>query len=65
MAHATNDINAVRMFLGPAVMYSTDTTVRLTMVIVLMLSLNVSLTFYALLPLPLLSLLVYTNFFLS
>jgi ATP-binding cassette subfamily B protein len=59
MAHATNDINAVRMFLGPAVMYSTDTTIRLAMVLVLMLSLNVSLTIYALLPLPLLSLLVY------
>ncbi len=26
MAHATNDINAVRMFIGPAVMYSIDTT---------------------------------------
>jgi len=59
MAHATNDINSVRMFLGPAVMYSTDTTIRLSFVLALMLSLNVSLTIYALLPLPLLSILVY------
>ncbi len=59
MAHATNDINAVRMFLGPAVMYSMDTTIRLTLVIALMLSLNFSLTIYTLLPLPLLSYLVY------
>jgi ATP-binding cassette, subfamily B, multidrug efflux pump len=59
MAHATNDINAVRMFIGPAVMYSIDTSVRLIMVLILMLSLNTSLTFYALLPLPLLSILVY------
>ena len=59
MAHATNDINAVRMFLGPSVMYSTDTTIRLLMVLALMLSLNVSLTIFALLPLPLLSVLVY------
>jgi ATP-binding cassette subfamily B protein len=59
MAHATNDINAVRMFLGPSVMYSTDTSVRLIMVLALMLSLNVSLTIFALLPLPLLSVLVY------
>lgn len=59
MAHATNDINAVRMFIGPAVMYSTDTSIRLLMVLGLMLSLNVSLTIYALLPLPLLSVLVY------
>ena len=59
MAHATNDINAVRMFLGPAVMYSIDTSMRLMMVLILMLSLNTSLTILALLPLPLLSLLVY------
>ena len=59
MAHATNDINAVRMFIGPAVMYSIDTSIRLIMVLVLMLSLNTSLTILALLPLPLLSLLVY------
>jgi ATP-binding cassette subfamily B protein len=59
MAHSTNDINAVRMFIGPAVMYSIDTSIRLLMVLVLMLSLNASLTIYALLPLPLLSVLVY------
>jgi len=59
MAHATNDINAVRMFIGPAVMYSIDTSVRLMMVLILMLSLNTTLTIYALLPLPLLSILVY------
>jgi ATP-binding cassette, subfamily B, multidrug efflux pump len=59
MAHATNDINAVRTFLGPAVMYSTDTFIRLMIVLAIMLSLNVSLTIYALLPLPLLSILVY------
>ena len=59
MAHATNDINAVRMFIGPAVMYSIDTSIRLIMVLILMLSLNTSLTLLALLPLPLLSILVY------
>lgn len=59
MAHATNDINAVRMFIGPAVMYSSDTTIRLIMVIAIMISLDFSLTIYSLLPLPLLSVLVY------
>jgi len=59
MAHATNDINAVRMFIGPAVMYSIDTTIRLIMVIAIMISLDFSLTVYSLLPLPLLSILVY------
>lgn len=59
MAHATNDINAVRMFIGPAVMYSIDTGIRLVMVIAIMVSLNFSLTIYSLIPLPLLSVLVY------
>ena len=59
MAHATNDINAVRTFLGPAVMYSADTLTRLIMVLVLMLLLNTELTIYTLLPLPLLSFVVW------
>jgi ATP-binding cassette, subfamily B, multidrug efflux pump len=59
MAHATNDINAVRSYLGPSVMYSADTFVRFILVISLMISLNFSLTIYSLLPLPLLSYLVY------
>jgi len=59
MAHATNDINAVRMFLGPSVMYSIDTMTRLLIVLVIMLFLNVELTIYALIPLPFLSLLIY------
>ncbi len=59
MSHATNDINAVRMFIGPAVMYSIDTTIRLIIVISIMLSLNYKLTIYALLPLPILSYVVF------
>ncbi len=59
MAHATNDINAVRMFIGPAVMYSIDTGIRLMIVVAIMLSLDTWLTIYALLPLPILSLVVY------
>lgn len=59
MSHATNDINAVRMFIGPAVMYSIDTTIRLIIVVSIMLSINFPLTIYALLPLPILSYGVY------
>ena len=59
MAHATNDINAVRMFLGPAVMYSTDTFIRLMIVLTIMILLNVELTMFALLPLPFLSIVVF------
>ncbi len=59
MAHATNDINAVRMFVGPAVMYSVDTGIRLIIVLIIMFSLSTSLTIYSLIPLPLLSYMVY------
>jgi ATP-binding cassette, subfamily B, multidrug efflux pump len=59
MSHATNDINAVRGFIGPAVMYSIDTVIRLVIVVAIMISLNLPLTIYALLPLPILSYGVY------
>jgi len=59
MSHATNDINAVRGFIGPAVMYSIDTVIRLVIVVAIMISLNLALTIYALLPLPILSYGVY------
>lgn len=59
MSHATNDINAVRMFIGPAVMYSIDTIVRLIIVVAIMISINFPLTIYSLLPLPILSYGVY------
>lgn len=59
MSHATNDINSVRGFFGPAVMYSIDTTVRLVIVVAIMVTINLPLTIYALLPLPILSFGVY------
>lgn len=59
MSHATNDINAIRMFIGPAVMYSIDTSVRLIIVVAIMISINFPLTILALLPLPILSFGVY------
>lgn len=59
MSHATNDINAVRNFIGPAVMYSIDTGTRLIIVIAIMASLDWPLTLFALIPLPLLSYGVY------
>ena len=59
MALATNDISAVRMFVGPAVMYSIDTFVTLVIVIGLMIAISPSLTLFSLLPLPFLSYFVY------
>jgi len=59
MAHATNDINAVRSYVGPAVMYSIDTGLKFVMILTIILTISFELTFYALLPLPILSYLVY------
>ncbi len=59
MAHATNDIAAVRSYVGPAVMYSIDTAIKFLIVITIMLSINPLLTAIILLPLPILSFFVY------
>src|SRR5690606_32941491 len=53
MSRATNDLNAVRMMIGPAVMYSANTILVFVVAIVLMLSIDVRLTLIALVPLPL------------
>jgi ATP-binding cassette subfamily B multidrug efflux pump len=58
MARATNDLNAVRMLLGPAIMYSANTIVFTAGALVFMLSISPRLTFYAFLPLPLVSITV-------
>src|SRR5215467_12249225 len=58
MARATNDLNAVRMLLGPAIMYSANTIVFTAGAIAFMLSISPKLTLYAFLPLPLVSVVV-------
>ena len=55
MSRATNDLNAVRMVLGPGIMYSITTITMFIFAFSLMLSINVHLTIYALLPFPLLA----------
>ncbi len=55
MARATNDLNAVRMLLGPAIMYSANTIVFTAGALVFMLSISPKLTLYAFLPLPVVS----------
>lgn len=55
MAYATNDISAVRMFVGPAVMYTANTVFSFIIIVGVMLAIHPLLTLYALLPLPLLS----------
>jgi len=55
MSRATNDLNAVRMMIGPAVMYSASTILVFAVAIVLMTSIDARLTLIALIPLPMVS----------
>jgi ATP-binding cassette subfamily B multidrug efflux pump len=58
MSRATNDLNAVRMVLGPGIMYSATTLVTMVMAIVLMFKLSPSLTLWVLLPVPIVAVVV-------
>ena len=58
MARATNDLNAVRALLGPAIMYSANTVVFIAMAIPFMVRISGRLTLFAVLPLPFASILV-------
>jgi len=58
MARATNDLNAVRMMLGPGLMYSFETGFTLLFAVAVMLAVDWKLTLVALLPAPLVSLTV-------
>jgi ATP-binding cassette, subfamily B, multidrug efflux pump len=59
MARITEDVSKVRMYVGPAIMYGLNLIILFPLVIGYMLSVNVELTVYALLPLPVLSLSIY------
>ena len=56
---ATEDINRVRDYFGPAYMYTINTITRAGIILVIMFMVNVELTMWALLPLPLLSIIAY------
>jgi len=58
MSRATNDLNAVRMMIGPAVMYSASTIITFLFAIVLMVGIDPWLTAVALVPLPFITVLV-------
>ncbi len=58
MAKATNDLNAVRMLLGPAIMYSANTMVFTALALYYMLKISPTLTLYAFLPLPVASIVI-------
>ena len=52
MSRATNDLNAVRMMIGPAVMYTASTACTFVVALAVMSTINFKLTLIALLPLP-------------
>src|SRR5271154_2148442 len=58
MARMTNDLNAVRMLLGPAIMYSANTFVFTAAALSFMWHISPKLTFYAFLPLPVVSVVI-------
>jgi ATP-binding cassette subfamily B protein len=58
MARTTNDLNAVRQLLGPAIMYSANTIVFTAAALPFMYRISPKLTFFAFVPLPLASILV-------
>jgi len=58
MARATNDLNAVRMLLGPAIMYTANTVVFTAGALFFMLRISPRLTLFAFLPMPLVSVVV-------
>jgi ATP-binding cassette, subfamily B, multidrug efflux pump len=58
MARATNDLNAVRMLLGPAIMYTANTLVFTVAALAFMWKTSPKLTIYAFLPLPLASIII-------
>jgi ATP-binding cassette, subfamily B, multidrug efflux pump len=55
MARSTNDLNAVRMMLGPGVMYCTETLLTLILAVAVMLHTDAKLTLISLIPAPVVS----------
>jgi len=59
MAHATNDINAVRMAMGPGIVMLTDAVfLTLSTIVIMLRTIDVKLTLIALIPLPFLAFMV-------
>lgn len=59
MNRVTEDVSRVRMYLGPGIMYTINTVVLFVMVIYAMLTVNVRLAIFSVLPLPILAVIIY------
>ena len=55
MSRATNDLNAVRMMIGPSIMYSANTLLTFVVALTVMVSIDARLTLLSLIPLPFVS----------
>lgn len=59
MNRISEDVSRVRMYLGPAIMYTINVSITLIIIVYIMFSINVRLSLYVLTPLPILSLTIY------
>ena len=59
MNRISEDVSKVRMYIGPAIMYGINVISQLVIIVSVMLSVNVRLTIFALLPLPFLAVAIY------
>tara|TARA_B110000259_G_scaffold178331_1_gene216516 strand:+ start:5341 stop:7083 length:1743 start_codon:yes stop_codon:yes gene_type:complete len=59
MNRISEDVSKVRMYIGPAIMYTINTFALFTIVISYMISVAPKLTMYTLIPLPILSFIIY------
>lgn len=59
MNRISEDVSRVRMYFGPAIMYTINLVVLFTLVITAMIKVNPMLTLFVLTPLPLLSIIIY------
>ena len=55
MSRATNDLSAVRMMIGPSIMYSANTMLTLVVALFVMIGIDARLTLFALIPMPFVS----------
>jgi ATP-binding cassette subfamily B protein len=59
MNRISEDVSKVRMYLGPGIMYTINLVILFVLVIYRMIAVNPTLTLYVLLPLPLMSIMIY------
>jgi ATP-binding cassette subfamily B multidrug efflux pump len=59
MSRCTNDLNSVRMVLGPGIMYSANTFATMVLAVVLMFWISLRLSIYVLLPVPVVAVAVW------